>query len=288
MIPLVLGLIVGFGMGILLGKLSNKKKEISMIMLTPLVVYIISLGFYGGWNSNVFLSTPFGDFKGDELVGVNTFLAVILVVLYLHIRSKNTFSVDEFPSFSNFRYPLIAGQLGLAITGWKILAIPSIVIYLGVTWLWERDLFMILNAKPCSDDVKSFVEKFGYRCLMDSESIGVYKFKDYILVGGRLLKACSRWRDIVRCISDIPTPGKGVNVLLNLLYLLPLFVGFLLSAGDVSALIIITLVLGVYLLSLGILVRISRRKIGNDCRDILGEYRKFLKESKKKYGKLKS
>ncbi|WP_297516476.1 hypothetical protein [Thermococcus sp.] len=150
MIALALGLIVGLGLAFLLGKVKGRSYELTMALYTPLFVYIIADGLSMQGRGNIFVSTPLGDFQPGELAGVQTFLALILAIIYTGFRGKRALTVDEFPSVSLLTWILIAFGIGLTASESQVLLILGLALYILLGALSRRNLPQVAQGNPMS------------------------------------------------------------------------------------------------------------------------------------------
>ncbi|MCD6523997.1 MAG: hypothetical protein J7K48_03235, partial [Thermococcus sp.] len=284
MIALALGLIVGFGLAFLLGKVKGRKSEMATTLAVPLMVYEVAEGVYGGWSGNVFIATPLGDFTPRELVGLETFLALLVVLVCVHLRARGTFEIDEFIGFSTFFWAMVGFGIGLSASGWSLLAIPGLILWGILMWASRRNPLVGLRATPCTDGLSELVSESGLKCLTDEESLGVYRINGYLLVGGKIGNF-PRWREIVRCIAMAPEQRTVQRVIIGLIYLLPVPAGIILGDGIVTALTLLILAVLNYLTVAFLSVRSFQRALPEDCKGVMNEYKKFFKESKKREGK---
>ncbi len=177
-------------------------------MHSALFVYIVAGGFSGHPDENLFVSTPLGDYQPGQLAGVQTFIALILALIYADFRGKRALTVDEFPSVSLLAWLQFALGIGLASSASPLLAVPGLALYIAFLLLSERNPFGWLRANPCSGELSNFVGTFGLTCLTDEEGLMVYRIRDTVIIGGRVPKEFPEWRKVVKCVVDVPEAGK--------------------------------------------------------------------------------
>ncbi|WP_099210906.1 hypothetical protein [Thermococcus henrietii] len=88
MIALTLGVIVGLGTALALGKIKDRKSELAVSFLMPLLTYEMANGIYGGFGDYVYFSTPIGDFTTSEFIGLQTFIAWLIMLAYVGLRGQ--------------------------------------------------------------------------------------------------------------------------------------------------------------------------------------------------------
>jgi len=284
MIALALGVIVGLGLAFLLGKVKGRKSEVATTLAVPLMVYEVAEGVYGGWSGNVFIATPLGDSTPKELIGLETFLALLVVLVCVHLRAGETFEIDEFIGFSMFFWAMVGFGIGLSASGWSLVAIPGLILWGILMWASRRNPLVGLRATPCTDGLSELVSESGLKCLTDEKSLGVYRINGYLLVGGKIGNF-PRWREIVRCVVMTPEQRTVQRAIIGLIYLLPVPAGIILGDGIVTALTLLLLVVLGYLTVAFLSVRAFQRALPEDCKGVMNEYKKFFKESKKREGK---
>ncbi|NJE55488.1 hypothetical protein [Thermococcus sp. 21S9] len=281
MIALTLGLIVGLGTALVLGKLKDRKSELAVSFLLPLLTYEMANGIYGGFGDYVYFSTPLGDFTTSEFIGLQTFLAWLIMLVYVRIRGRGAFEIDEFPSLFAFFWAITAFGLGLSASAWPALALPGLIIYALLAWRGWKNPFWILNARPCSGELEELSRKLGLGCLTDEKSYGVYNFEGTLLVGGRL-REFPRWKKLIECVAKVREPGRNVNLFLHAIYLSAVPIGVLLGRGITTMLPLLILLLLSYYTTLKLSVSLTRRALRGECRAIAKEYAEFFKEKKRK------
>ncbi|NJE41824.1 hypothetical protein [Thermococcus sp. GR6] len=282
MIALVLGIIVGIGLALILGRLKGRAHELTMVMLTPVFTYIVAQWFYGGWEGNVFISTPLGDFKPSELIGLETFLTLFITLLYVNFRGKRALTIDELPGTSALVWAMTGLGIGLSASGWGLLLVPGVALYLFMIWLAHRDPFVGLKARPCGSELGEVASALGYNCLTDENSLSVYKLGNCLLVGGGLVEKFPRWKEVVECMGKVPDLGMGLKLAIHGIYLLPALVGVLMGDGPFTTMGLIALTLFVFFLNLTVTVTLTKGKVREECREVLEEYAEFFRKNKKK------
>ncbi|NJE60173.1 hypothetical protein [Thermococcus sp. 21S7] len=282
MIALALGAIVGFTMAAAAGRLKGRLNELTIAILVPLLTYIVADGFHGGWTGNVFISTPLGDFTPDEMIGLDTFLALLLSLLYVHIRGRRALSIDEFPSFASFATAMIGLAIGLSAGSWHVLLVPGLAVYALLVWLSLRNPFTFLNAVPCGGEAAGVARELGFECLTDRESLGILKVEKHILIGGKAMEMFPRWKEVAGCIARVPASGGGFRVGVYLLYLLPVPVGLVLGEGLLAAAVLVSLAFVIHVLSTVLMVSSTKKRLPEGCREVTEEYRQFFRKNKKR------
>ena len=280
MIALALGLVVGLGTALTLGKLKDRKSELAVSFLPPLLTYEMANGIYGGFGDYVYFSTPLGDFTTSEFIGLQTFIAWLIMLGYVRIRGRGAFEIDEFPGISAFFWTITAFGLGLSTSAWPALALPGLVIYALLAWRGWKNPFWILNARPCSGEPEELSRRFGLACLTDGESYGVYKFRKALLVGGRF-KEFPRWRELMECFATLEL-GSNSNLFLHALYLSAVPLGILLGRGITTALALLFLALLSYYTALKLSVSLTMKALKNECRALAKEYAEFFRKKRKR------
>lgn len=281
MIALALGLIVGLGTAFILGRLKDRKLGIAVSFLLPLITYEMANGIYGGFGEYTYFSTPLGDFGPSEFIGLQTFLAWLIMLAYVKLRGREAFEIDEFPSLSAFFWAIAAFGLGLSASAWPALAVPGLAIYALLAWAGSKNSFWAIKAVPCSGELRELSGKLGLGCLTDGTSYGAYKVKGTLLIGGSIMEF-PRWRELVGCIAGVPEPGLKLNLFLHALYLLAAPVGILLGRGITTALILLIIILLSYYATLKLTVSLTKRALGRECESLAGEYIEFFREKKRK------
>lgn len=281
MIALVMGVVIGLGLALLLGRLKDRKSEAAVALLMPLLTYQIAEGFHGGWSGNVFISTPFGDYPPEELVGLETFLSLLVALVYVHLRARKAFEIDEFISFSMFSWAMIGLGIGLSASAWPLMALLGAVLYGLLLWSSKRNPFAGLKAIPCTEEFEELVRKHGFKCLTDENSLGVYRVEGHLLIGGGL-KNFPRWQEVVECVAKNPKCGNPLKVGIAFLYFLPIPVGIALGDGVVTALVLLLLAVLAYLLAAFLSVKAFQRALPKDCGEVMSEYKEFFRRNKKR------
>jgi len=285
MIALAFGLVFGLGTALALGKLKDRKSELAVSFLLPLLTYEMANGLYGGFGDYVYIPTPLGDFTASEFIGLQTFIAWLIMLAYIRLRGRNVFEIDEFPAISAFFWAITAFGLGLSASAWPALAIPGLAVYALLALSGGKDPLRAIKAVPCSGELKELSKKLGLECLSDETGYSAYKVKGTLLVGG-LLREFPRWRELIECLAGVPEPGLRLNVFLHSLYLSAVPIGILLGRGITTALVLLILVLLSYYTALKLTVSLTRRALKDDCRALAKEYAEFFKEKKGKQRKL--
>ncbi|CAD5244553.1 hypothetical protein [Thermococcus camini] len=285
MIALALGLIVCLGTALVLGKLKGRSYELTMALNVPLLTYLIADGLYGDWKGigNVFFSTPLGDFTPSEMIGIQTFLAVLIIVAHLGLRGRNSLTVDEFSSIPPMFWVDFGTGIALASSALPVLALPGLVLYLALALLSEKNPLGWLSAEPCHGELGEFAVELGLKCLTDEESLSIYRLKGHIIVGGKARRDFPRWREVVKCLSELPETGR-FRLLPYLVGLIPLPVGIILGEGFVTALILVPLMLLLYLGTLIATVRRTRSLLPESCWEVMDEYVEFVRRNQKGKG----
>ncbi len=280
MIALALGLIVGLGLAFLLGKVKGRSYELTMALYTPLFVYIIANGLSMQGRGNIFVSTPLGDFQPGELAGVQTFLALILTIIYTGFRGKRALTVDEFPSVSLLTWILIAFGIGLTASESQVLLILGLALYILLGALSRRNPLGWLRATPCQGELADIAGSHGLSCLTDEDGLTIYRVENTLVVGGRLPREFSRWKDVVECMTGLRT-GRTLRVIFYLVPLALPFIGVLMGPGVLTALVLAVLAVPLYFGLLIISVRETRSAMERECEEAVEEYAKFVRERKR-------
>ncbi|NJE31473.1 hypothetical protein E3E38_10505 [Thermococcus sp. 18S1] len=285
MIALALGLVVGVGTALLLGKLKGRVHELTMALYTPVFTYLIADGFYGGWRGNVFISTPLGDFTPEELIGIQTFLALLATITYVQFRGRKSLTIDEFPSTSALFWVMLGTGIALSSSALPALVLPGLMLYAIIVLLSERDPFGWLKAESCSGELGELAKSLRFECLTDRESLSVYRIKRHFILGGKVLSDFPRWRELVKCLAELPEAGKKLRAFGYALNLLPVPVGITMGEGLLTALVLTILVLPLYFGGPIISVKRTKTNIPEGCKGVMEEYAEFFRKNKKR-GKL--
>ncbi|ASJ12795.1 hypothetical protein [Thermococcus thioreducens] len=207
-------------------------------------------------------------------------MAILIVVAYLWLRGGKSLTVDEFSGISPMFWVVLGTGMALASSALPLLALPSLMLYSALVLLSEKNPLGWLNAEPCHGELGEFAEELGLKCLTDEESLSIYRLKGYIIVGGKARRDFPRWREVVKCLSELPETGR-FRLALYLVGLIPLPVGIILGEGFVTALILVPLMLLLYMAILIATVRGTRSLLPETCREVMDEYVEFVRRNQK-------
>ena len=278
MIALALGLIVGVGTALMLGKLKDRAHEITLALYTPVFTYLIADGFYGG-------QRILEEQLGGRMIGLQTFLALLATIAYAQFRGRKSLTIDEYLSTSALFWVMLGTGIALSSSALPALVLPGLMLYAIIVLLSERDPLGWLKAGPCSGEPGELAKSLGFECLADRESLSVYRIKRHLVLGGRVLSDFPRWRELVKCLAELPEAGKTLRAFGYALNLLPIPVGIAMGEGMFTALVLTGLVLPLYFVGPIIAVKRTRANIQEGCRGGYGRIQEFFRKNRKR-GKL--
>ncbi len=288
MIGLAIGTALGIVSALIYGRFKGRSGELTMAAMgIPVFTYLASMGAYGGWNSigEVFFSTPLGDFTPNELIGLETFLATFVAFLYVWIRSKGSLTIDELAGTSlSVGYTLAAGA-GLAASGGLLPFLLGLALVAGFGFLSSRDPLRSLKAAPCGESVRDVLKNRELDCLTDGVSYNVYRSRNTLVVGGKFVKEFPRWREVVECLMRVPYTETWQKILGYGSSILMVAVGFVLSPGLLAIAVLYALAFVMMMGTAVYLVRRTKRRITEDCREVMEEYAKFYRKKAKERDK---
>ncbi len=288
MIGLAIGTALGIVSALIYGRFKGRSGELTMAAMgIPVFTYLASMGVYGGWNSigEVFFSTPLGDFTPNELIGLETFLATFVAFLYVWIRSKESLTIDELAGTSlSVGYALVAG-VGLAASGGLLPFLLGLILVAGFGFLSYRNPLRSLKAVPCGEALRALTKDRELDCLTDNVSYGVYRSRNTLVVGGKFVKEFPRWKEVVGCLLRVPYTERWQKILGYGSSFLMVAVGFVLSPGLLAIAVLYALAFVMMMGTAVYLVRRTKRRIPEDCRDVMEEYAKFYRKKAKERDK---
>ena len=212
MIGFVIGTVAGILAALIYGKFKGRAGELTMAAVgIPLFTYISSSAFYDGWRAIpwVFMGTPFGDLTPDEVIGLETSLALSATLAYVWLRSEKALTIDEMVGNSLVVGYTLAAGAGLAASGGLLSFLLSLGLFAGFTYLSIRNPRRSLKAAPCGEDLRALTKNRELDCLTDDVSYNVYRSGNTLLVGGKAVKEFPRWREVAECMADFPGGWQG-------------------------------------------------------------------------------
>ena len=267
MIALAIGVVVGIPVAIITGRLLGKASEV-LIALTgiPLITYAIALhelGMFIGLNVSIEVFSP------EFIAGAETFLGLIVALLYTYFVTRRRLRIDDFIQISLTSLPYTILGIALAAQFWPGFLALGMILVAVMMVLSLRNPLRGLNVKPCPQELGD--------CLTDEDSLMCAVVKDTILVGGRALREFPRAKELVECMKRAGKPSstrKAAGLLLSLLPLLAV----LMPSGDIT----IVAGLGMAYLSTLLSATLLTRGRATPCPELTKEYREFLRKRKRK------
>ncbi|NJE04830.1 hypothetical protein E3E36_01420 [Thermococcus sp. M36] len=290
----MIGFAIGTGFGVLLafvyGRFKGRAGELVMAaMAIPLFTYLTDWVLYGNWevpNGRILVvSTPLGEFTPNGLIGLETFMATLVAVLYLWFRSKESLAIDEMTGASLFIWYLLSMDIGLSASGSFMFFVLGSALLAVLLVLSDRKPLRALKAVPCRGELKELVSKNGLDCLTDGESYAIYKLGNTLVVGGKVIEEFPRWRELVECVLRAPSAGTKDKVLGYGFIFLPAIVGASLGPGALTAAALFSLAFVSMVIWGSYTVRRSKQNTGEKCRGVMEEYAKLFKRKAKEKDK---
>jgi len=285
MIGFVIGTVVGIPVALIYGRFKGRAGELLMATMIPFLTYTVCLLFYGNFDAPgtiVAISTPFGSFAQDRfMVGVDTFLATLVSLGYLMARSKGALTIDEFPGVSLFLWMALGMDVGLMATaGWifLLLGVALLVIEAALSF---REPLRGLNAVPCDGELKGLSRKYGVKCLTDDGSFGIYKIRDTVVIGGKLVEEFPHWRELAKCMLEMPDASKIERVTGYGIAFLPGIVGVTMRPGLLALISLSTLSFLLVILWGSNSARRTRGSVHEGCREVVEEWKGLYRRKAK-------
>ena len=267
MIALVMGIVIGIPIALIMERLLGKANgTLIAIMGIPLITYAIALhelGMFTGLNASI------EGFSPEFIAGTETFLGLIVALAYVELRTREGLSIDDFIQTSITLLPYVSLAIALAFQFWPgfLAAGMTLVALMAVSSL--RNPLKGLRVNPCPPD-------FG-DCLTDENSLMSVIVGGRILVGGRVLREFPRAGELIECMKR----AKGISPMRKV-------IGFLVSLVPLGAIMLppgeVTVAVGLATAYVSTLAAAAMLTKGRTipCPEINEEYRKFLKERKRK------
>ena len=267
MIALTIGVIVGIPLALITKKLLGKTSEVLVALIgIPLITYAIALyelGMFAGLNASI------EGFSPEFIAGAETFLGLIVALLYTNFVTRKGMRIDDFIQISLTSLPYTILGIALAAQFWPGFLVLGMILVAITTVLFLKNPLRGLNTKPCPPELGD--------CLTDDDSLMTAVVKDTILIGGRTLREFPKAKELVECMKRAGKPSNTRKAAALLVSLLPLL-AVLTPPGD------LTIVVGLGMAYLSTLVSAALITKGQPtpCPELTKEYREFLRKRKRK------
>jgi len=267
MIAFAIGVIVGIPVAVITGKLLGKASEVLVALIgIPIITYAIALyelGMFAGLNASI------EGFSPEFIAGTETFLGLIVALLYTNFVTRRGVRIDDFIQISLTSFPYTILGIALAAQFWPGFLGLGMVSVAVMMIMSLRNPLRGLNARPCPQELGN--------CLTDDDSLMCAVVKGTLLVGGRTLREFPRAKELAECMKRAGKPSstrKAAGLLLSMLPLLAM----LAPPGDLT----IAAGLGTAYLSTLLSTVLLTKGQPTPCPELAKEYREFLRKRKRK------
>ena len=267
MIALAMGIIVGIPIAFIAGKLLGKASEVLIaIMGIPLITYAIALHELGIFTD---LRASIEGFSPEFIAGTETFLGLIIALTYAGLRTRKGLRIDDFIQMGFTSLPYISLGVALASQFWPGFLAIGMALTLIVILASLKNPLRGLSVRPCPPEIGD--------CLSDEDSLMAAIVGNKVIAGGRVLKEFPKARELIECMKRAEKNSTGRKVVGILASFLPLL-AVLLPPGD------LTVVMGLATAYVSTLIgaAVVTKGRSTPCPELAKEYRKFLRERKRK------
>ena len=274
MIGLALGLIIGLGGALLLGKLKGRNYELFMAIFgVPVFTYAISVASAQDWFKNTYLCL-WTCMHPLQWAGIEVLVSYLIGFTYFYIRSRKALSIDDYIQLAYLSIGVSACSVTLSATLLHPLLLPGLALYIYLLWPREGIPLRFL----CVEKVGTLG---GAECYTDGGGKMAFKSGNLLFVGGLTVKEFPAWKELAECLLRIPDRGKSEVMLLLAVGFLPSLVLFTIPEGIPAVLAYGGIVIATQVL-LGWFSTWRTRKNLPDCSSVLVKYSEFLRKNKGK------
>ncbi|WP_457750897.1 hypothetical protein [Thermococcus sp.] len=267
MIALIMGMILGIPVAFILGKLLGKASEVLMALVgIPIIAYATALHELGMF---IGLNVSIEGFSPEFIAGAETFLALIVALGYVKLRTRRGLGIDDFIQTGLSIIPYTSFGIALAAQFWEgFLLLGSILIGLLILKSMKNPL-RGLNVKPCPQELGE--------CLTDEESLMGARIGGRVVIGGRTLRDFPHAKELIECLRSSAEVPKSRKIAGFIVYLLPLSV-VLLPPGGLT----VVVGLGIAYTSTLLSAALVTKGLPTLCPEVTEEYKEFIRKRKKK------
>ncbi|MDK2914294.1 MAG: hypothetical protein PWQ79_1209 [Thermococcaceae archaeon] len=274
MIGLIGGVLLGFVMAFILGRVKGRGYEVAMALFgMPVFTYAISIGLGEGWPKNTYLwaGTCLSPLKW---AGIEVFLSFFVALLYFYLRARGSLSIDEYVQVSYLAPGTFAGAVVLSSTLLPALIVPGILAYALIVWPKEGSSIKFLKVERVD-----LLE--GFEVYTDEKSMMVFRDGRKLFIGGATLKRFPRSRELAECTLMLPALCVAKKLAILAIGFLPAVALLFVPRGTLTIAAYGVVVLVTAQLLAKVTVKTTNKTLSKECREVVGEYSDFLRKKGK-------